>query len=350
MVVVRVCRRLGRAVPGVVVVGLLAAGCIIDVPQDVSAEQFDDRGVIAGVSGQDARSPVLREPDGTRREYEALAPGWKVGIADLNNAGMVVGDRMGEPVTVVIRTPLTFRPRFPVAWDGSGRMTDLRPFLEGVLFDDIHMGGTAVDVNERGLVVGWSTYFENILFDGVEQQRLFVWDSQTGKAVPVPAEVGGERPVATAVNDAGVIVGRNAAGGARWVPEGGTYRYESLGSFMPDDINSRGDMVGIVGPSPFAGVPSVWLADAPGPTALRDAGAPINGSHDRARVTDAGVVVFLNGPGSLHRWRMATEVPEPFPAGWQVSSVSDVDAHGTVLATVVDPDGATRRVRWMMDH
>lgn len=136
----------------------------------------------------------------------------------------------------------------PFLWDPnpapSGTLTNLG-FFSGA---DIQ----PVDRNEGGTIVG------SVRFTTEDLQTAFVWSSSGGLVLlpdlgPPPAG-DGVQSIASAINDAGVIVGYvNTAGvrvsAVRWTPSGvgGAYVVEDLGlgsGSRANDINNTGEIVG----------------------------------------------------------------------------------------------------------
>lgn len=136
----------------------------------------------------------------------------------------------------------------PFLWDPnpapSGTLTNLG-FFSGT---DIQ----PVDRNQSGAIVG------SVRFTPVDLQTAFVWTSSGGLVLlpdlgPPPAG-DGVQSIASAINDAGVIVGYvNTAGvrvsAVRWTPSGvgGGYVVKDLGlgtGSRANDINNAGEIVG----------------------------------------------------------------------------------------------------------
>jgi hypothetical protein len=239
-----------------VTVGALVAMSTCQPPRVPVIVAANDRGTIV-IQDTDSYTTgvVIRRADGSR---VALVPpeGFRTWVHDVNDAGVMIGtnirSRPDQPSNAEY---------VPTVWDASLAMTDLRPWIEQPGWPAT--SAYVQDINEHGLVVGGVQGSE---FDA--RAQLFTWDSRTRTGGRLPVAVGGTDPHANAVNDAGVIVGWNHAGGARWTPYAGTWRHERLPGFVPEGINNRGDMVGHLGTPDSATGPAVWLAGARRPTPL----------------------------------------------------------------------------------
>jgi hypothetical protein len=326
-----------------VLAALVASGCVSDLGTQLGAGGFvvaiNDAGTMLGWTNE---GPMRFEPDGTRVTLAKPAGATGALTHRLNNHGVAIGSAsFVDPSFKLTQAPLV--------WGADGAVTDLRPWLEGG--DRPRFVGAAEDINDEGLVVGWLMYpLDPTVSTSPSVQRLFAWDSRSRTAVAIPPDVAGDRPSVMAVNVHGVMVGRNAAGAARWTPEGGTYRYERLVGIQPHDINDDGVIVGLAGPGP--GVPSVLPAGATQPVPLADPGWPASDYVPPAHVNNAGMIVFTlldqvegNAVRPV-RWRTPSATPEQFPkTGLSRAEISDLNNRGVAVGFTVDAQG-TKPVRW----
>jgi probable HAF family extracellular repeat protein len=159
-------------------------------------------------------------PPPTIRRYQAVRLGVRGSARAINDRGDVVG---------VIDA--TSGPRHPFLWR-NGKVTDLgqiEPTFDG--------SGEAVDVNDRGQVVGYSTIgSKNPHIDRV----AFIWQDGVMTALSTP----GFDSVANAINDQGQVVGAYQAddGAHAFLWQEGVLT--DLGAGGATGINDKGQIVG----------------------------------------------------------------------------------------------------------
>lgn len=167
--------------------------------------------------------PVRWAPGGWSPSFLNLNGGTIGNAYNINVAGQIIG---------LAGTPYELHA---IVWEGDIR-TDLSTFGGNV--------SQGLDVNAAGVVVGASRYL------GSSNDRAFVW-AKPGPMIQLPDA--GHQSFASAINDAGVIVGwvwsPNGTRAVRWLPPatiGGSYTMEDLGLFnsFAYDINNAGEIVG----------------------------------------------------------------------------------------------------------
>jgi hypothetical protein len=278
--------------------------------------------------------------------------GLDINIVDVNGAGLIVGH---------IAPPGSRGGGSPAVWDANLNLTDLRTWLDPGPSSSWGLR----DVNERGLAIGFES--------GAEDMQILVWDHPSRTVRRVPPAIGGYLPYPQAVNDAGVIVGESTrlplgssegpSEGVRWIPDGRSWRRESLGTFHPIAINNRGDMAGVVRPSVSHARAAVWLAGAREPTLLSMEGLEaFDPSSDALWVTleigdisEDGMVVSsvkiqrhdIDTVNATVRWPSARSAPQiwaptpEFPQFHIIDVTPDGDAYGNA--------GTAGAARWRAD-
>jgi len=143
----------------------------------------------------------------------------------LNPAGILVGEAIGEGP---IHTAFVFR---------DGKTTKLAP-----LADNRYFG--ALSVNRNGIAVGWSGTADIIFANDASHQSAVIWSSPIPRQIVLPKDW--KLPVATAINDNGVIAGYARVNNKdlAWVLENEEARLLGSDTFRPIAINAHGDIAG----------------------------------------------------------------------------------------------------------
>jgi hypothetical protein len=209
----------------------------------------------------------------------------------------------------------------------------------------------AVDLNNTGFVVANISGADRSTSPATPVSGIVIINIRGPEVQFVPAEVAGDAPRVTGMNDRLELVGQNRAGGARWTPRDGSYEHEHLGhNFIPLNLNERGDLVGR-GTDADTILPAVWPAGATVPTALDITGVPASSFPNRGWISETGVVVVqtltVGASEWPIRWRSADAPPERFPTdGWSSAHANGMNDRGDVVATAKRSDGQQRAVRW----
>jgi hypothetical protein len=107
--------------------------------------------------------------------------------------------------------------------------------IETEILTELPSSAGVADLNNRGVIVGSAPS------ETGESQVPFRWTQQAG----VELLIGDVQGAATAVNDAGAVIGWYIVGGNLfgflWTP---VLKFVDLGTFMPSAINNRGQIVG----------------------------------------------------------------------------------------------------------
>ena len=318
---------------------LLATACVIDLTtlygDRALMQAINDRGVMAGYSGE-AMLPARFEPGGARVVLDPI-DGEGVTFGTINNANEIVGTVNGQGTRP--------GPRYPVAWDADGHVIDLRSMIPHAGEPEVHIYD--IDLNDNGLLLGVMSG------TGVPRQ-LFTVNIRTGVFTAIPLEAGNYYLSASAVNDAGVIVG--VEGGPdgrqpkRWTLQGDSYVGEPLpDGFEAMDINNAGDMVGSMRNT--AGL-VIWKAGAPSPVALP---APPDPGYlvISPQITDSGMVAawaLKSGASTAVRWRTIGAPPEVMPRDtWQDIVFMDVNEQGVAVISAFRED-VRHSLQWTIDN
>lgn len=277
----------------VALTGCLAVSGPTTLLEEASASDVNDHGLIVGtrVVGPGGQTEAyVHDPQTGTTTMLGTLNGWSSSASAINDAGTVVGTS-GTRAFV---------------WDAEGGMRSIGT-LPGFECDDEPCEGwsSASDINEDGVIVGTSTFFDS----GMPQGAPFVYDAVSGiRRLPIDAGPDGE---ATAINDAGTIVGwRSLYGPTGWRTRAFAYDLHTgaesdLGTLggeqaIATDINEDGL---IVGTSQIAGAPTCFsFSDAcpdthafvhePTTGAMTDLGTLLGATRSGASgINDAGVVV-----------------------------------------------------------
>src|SRR5436305_1836538 len=159
------------------------------------------------------------QPEYTLVDLGAVTAAPRSEATAINDKGVVVGDSfaIGSPLAATVWRP-----------DAGGQYTaETLPNLAG--------GSLAADVNDAGLIVGYSG--GNI----PHGQRAVLWQSGNVSELGFPTSVTGSGSVATAINDDGKVVGYADGVGYQW--DAGTIT--AVGnSVFPQAINGAGQLTG----------------------------------------------------------------------------------------------------------
>jgi hypothetical protein len=330
-----------RVAIGVGVLALLASGCVTDLTARYGdralMQAINDRGFMVGYSG-DTMQLARFEPGGGRTVLDPI-DGEGVTFGSINNANEIVGTVNGQDTLP--------GPKYPVAWDGDGHAIDLRPMIphagepEVTIYD--------IDLNENGVLLG------KMSGTGVPEQ-LFTVNIRTGAFTALPRDADSYYVSASAMNDAGVVVGveggPNGSQPKRWTRHGDSYIGEPLpDGFEAADINNAGDMVGRT--RNLSGL-VVWKAGAPGYVALS---APPEPEYPwyamlSAQITDTGMVAawaFTPGAATAVRWRAFDAAPEVMPRDtWQSIVLMDINEQGAAVISAFRDD-VRHSLQWTID-
>jgi probable HAF family extracellular repeat protein len=262
--------------------------------------------------------------------FDANDAGWVVGYYSLSDKDVAFLRRPGRPIldlgsladrgaraaAVSENGIVAGYSNVPV---GDGSVLLQRPFLwrDGVGMVKVPipdgMEGYANDVNSSGFVVGWY----RTPGDGVAPAgpaHAYGWRSGLDIAIPLPG-LGGESSGATAVNDAGVIVGsaRTSDGTAEhavlWQPEGALLHPIDLDpgwgarTSHASDINRDGLVVGVHQDGTYRA--TVWSGPTHAATEITDK-AWITGVNDRGVLFGAYAGA---GPGPPYVWPAVDRPP-----------------------------------------
>jgi len=217
------------------------------------------------------------------------------------------------------------------------------------------------DMNESGLVVGWTTA------GPVPGVQAYVAGTDGFDLLPLPA--GYASAWAQGINDDGVIVGSAAVGGfpefgqsIAWTPdENGGYTTQFLGQLpghtqsVAFDVNNRGDIVGVSLLPGFGGGPTVWFNGPAGVTDLSQLGAP----SSPKQINDEGVITGINGG----LFDIDTMAASPLPSltgsmsgfqGWAVNELGELAGKGfhggtQVSASLWTTTGGWQQVSGLFD-
>jgi probable HAF family extracellular repeat protein len=217
----------------------------------------------------------------------------------------------------------------------NGKSSQDRPVIwqNGVPRDLLPTGytmGRALDVNENGQVVGW-------IVSSAGNLLPFVWSEGTGlRALPIlPGET---QNGATAINDAGVVVGWSGRSAVRWV-NGVVEVLHTLPNQWSSavDINNQGTVVGYYEPTINDPIRNAWVWTSGSgatdlPTLSGTSGTP-------SGINDLGQVIG-NGPanGGYLAFIRENGVTRPlFSSAFSSASAMGISELGHVVGNL--PDG-----------
>lgn len=254
----------------------------------------------------------------------------------LNDHGLVVGlaQKPGD---------VGFQQRHPTVWKvgpGGIQTIELGPFAQG----------QAEDVNNRGVVVGWSAA------SLTAPPRAFRW-TERGGIHPIPP-LAGPRSMAAGINEAGDIVGNSTVSATPpfidhavvWWRNGGVTDIGTLGSnTTARSINDRGEVVGFGQPCPGCPQrPFYWSAE----TGIVDLGTPPGARSFAFEIDNHGRVAgwYESPPGVPHAfiWTLAGGKVDLPTLGGAISSTGSINGRGQVTGRAQTASGAVHAVIWQL--
>jgi probable HAF family extracellular repeat protein len=183
------------------------------------AGDINDRGKIVGNLGNSAFL--------YRRGQVTL-----IGFGGIRSGADAINDR-GAVVGVAVPPGVTTQHAFLYK---HGEIIDLTPTLP--TSGPLAASSGAVDINDRGVVLGWSA-----LSSGVSARRSFLW--RRGTLVDVSLTLPGDASAfPNGINDSGEVVGSSIGAGASHAVLLRRGRLISLGLGAARSINNRGQVVG----------------------------------------------------------------------------------------------------------
>ena len=215
---------------------------------------------VGSVSTAGSSTAVLWRASGERVDLSARAGAGPGSAVDINERGQIVGEAGGRGVI----------------WEPDGRVVPIAP-LPGTTL------AHPTAINAAGTVVGYSDLGS---FSGV---RAFIWTPESGtQPLAAPA---GARSAAYAINDAGVAVGSVVGEAVVWTTPGAYAPLPSGSSFADRAFAINNDGV-IVGGNPQR--PLVWTSLNADPIDVSRAACPTAGSEQVCRAIIGG------GAGSIN--------------------------------------------------
>ena len=254
----------------------------------------------------------------------------------LNDYGLVVGlaQKPGD---------VGFQQRHPTVWKvGHGGMQtiELGPFAQG----------QAEDVNNRGVVVGWSAA------SVTGPPTAFRWTERDG-IEPIPP-LAGPRSMAAGINEAGDVVGNSSVSATPpfidhavvWWRTGGVTDIGTLGfNSTARSINDRGEVAGFGQPCPGCPQrPFYWSAE----TGIVDLGIPPGTRGFAFEIDNHGRVAgwYESPPGVPHAfiWTLAGGTVHLPTLGGTISSTGSINGRGQVTGRAQTASGAVHAVIWQL--
>ncbi|HEU0298456.1 MAG TPA: hypothetical protein VFR37_03360 [Longimicrobium sp.] len=253
----------------------------------------------------------------------------------LNDHGLVVGlaQKPGE----------SFVQRHPTVWKvhaGGVETIELGPFGQG----------QAEDVNNRGVVVGWSAA------SPVTPPTAFRWRERTG-IEPIPP-LAGPRSMAAGINEAGDVVGNSSVSATPpfidhavvWWRNGRVTDIGTLGSnTTARSINDHGEVVGFGQPCPGCPQrPFYWSAG----TGIVDLGTPPGMRGFAFEIDNHGRVAgWYESPVGVSRafiWTLEGGIVLLPTLGGAISSTGSINGRGQVTGRAQTSSGAVHAVIWQL--
>lgn len=254
----------------------------------------------------------------------------------LNEHGLVVGlaQKPGEP----------FAQRHPTVWKvrpGGIQTIELGPFVQG----------QAEDVNNRGMVVGWSATAPL-----TAPPTAFRWTERDG--IQPIAPVAGPRSMAAGINEAGDVVGNSTVSATPpfidhavvWWRDGSVTDIGTLGfNTTARSINDHGEVTGFGQPCPGCPQrPFYWSAE----TGIVDLGTPPGARSFAFEIDNHGRVAgwYESAPGVPHAfiWTLAGGKVDLPTLGGTISSTGSINARGQVTGRAQNAAGAVHAVIWQL--
>jgi probable HAF family extracellular repeat protein len=251
----------------------------------------------------------------------------------LNNHGTVVGmaQKPGDASFQRHPTVWTVRP-------GGVETTELGPFVQG----------QAEDVNDRGVVVGWSA----ATLTG--PPAAFRWTRRDGIETIPP--LGGPRSQATGINGAGDVVGNSTVSppfvdhAVVWWRDGTVTDIGTMGgNTSARSINDVGEVAGFGQPCPACQPHAFYWS---GETGIVDLGT-FGGIRSFAFEIDnhGRVTGFYETPGNIRHafvWTLEGGKVDLPTLGGADSSTGNINARGQVIGRAEDASGVSHAVIWQL--
>lgn len=253
----------------------------------------------------------------------------------LNEHGLVVGmaQKPGD----------TFFQRRPSVWKVTA--AGVETIELGPVFH-----GQADDVNNRGVVVGWSAA------SLTAPRKAFRWTERAGMQ-PIPP-LAGPRSTATGINEAGDVVGSSTVSATPpfidhavvWWRNGRVTDIGTLGFItMARSINDHGEVVGFGQACP--GCPQrafYWSAE----TGIVDLGTPL-GTHSYAFEIDnrGRVAGWYESPAGVPHafiWTLGGGKVDLPTLGGVISSTGSINGRGQLTGRAQTASGAVHAVIWQL--
>ncbi|HEU4560222.1 MAG TPA: hypothetical protein VFS20_20400 [Longimicrobium sp.] len=254
----------------------------------------------------------------------------------LNDHGLVVGlaQKAGD---------VSFQQRHPTVWKvgpGGVETIELGPFVQG----------QAEDVNNRGVVVGWSAA------SLTAPPQAFRW-TERGGIQPIPP-LAGPRNAANGINEAGDVVGNSTVSATPpfidhavvWWRNGRVTDIGTLGfNTTARSINDHGEVVGFGQACPACPQrPFYWSAE----TGIVDMGTPPGSRSFAFEIDNHGRVAgwYESSPGVPHAfiWTLVGGRVDLPTLGGAISSTGSINARGQVTGRAQTPSGAVHAVIWQL--
>jgi probable HAF family extracellular repeat protein len=302
---------------GTVTTVLLPGGTTSNGTVHGTATAINEAGVVAGV-----RKVI---PDSTNLYL------WKDGQFTLYPAGLqpVAINRRVEIAGNTTGTPTPFGIPLEVASNNRAML-----WKDGVVTDLGTLGGTlsaATDMNDKGLVVGWSR------LEGSTADRAFIWEDGVMTDL---GTLGGSSSVAWGINNRGQVVGTStlANGTPRaFLWEEGTMIdlgvLSGTGTSSAAGINDHGEIVGLSSTSDLvcAPIPFIWRRGVMAAISLPGKSC-FSGQFTVRDISDAGHVIGgFNRSGVWRPWIWQDGVSVDLPGAPGDAGVFRVNSSGETV-------------------
>lgn len=244
----------------------------------------------------------------------------------------------GSGLTIAMLALVALSP-VPAGATAGYRAINLGPLAGG-------LGGYATDINAAGVVVGYSAHGSG------RGYHATVWKPDRGdayRAIDLTPDLAAES-TATAVNDAGLIVGNrptsNGSGGIVWRPTGDGYRQIELAPLPGDagsaaeDVNTQGTVIGVSVDKVHEVVrPALWRPTADGYTAVA---LPMAAGYTYGWPTGMDsrgeVVGWVDSADWFTGSRAVVWAPTP-SQGYTMAELSTLPGGGAAMARAIQPAG-----------